>query len=214
MPRAKLSIEMPERAWVARLSRSHPDAVIRVLAAIPVEDGGAGLVQITGPDPGAVAAEFGEFDDVDAVDRLETTEDVAVVEFRTSSPMLLLSAREAGLPLRPPIDITDGVATVWVTGSVDRLSAFADQVETFGMSMEVERVTAEVDPSGLLTDRQREMVLAAVERGYYDTPRRCSLGELADHLGIAQSTASETLHRAEGAIVRAFVEELPPAESG
>jgi predicted DNA binding protein len=46
-----------------------------------------------------------------------------------------------------------------------------------------------------------------VERGYYDTPRTCTLTELADHLGIAKSTASERLHRAEGAIIRAFVAE-------
>lgn len=209
MPRAKLSIRMPEMAWIARLSRRHPEARFRVLAAISVDEGGAGLLQITAEDPGRIAAEVGEFDTVTSVDRLETSDDVAIVEFRTGTPMLLLSAREAGLPLRPPVDIQAGVASVWVTGSAERLSAFADRLEQYGMTLEVEKVTSDVDPSSLLTDRQREVVEAAIELGYYDTPRRCSMGELANALGVAQSTCSETLHRAEGAIVRAFVEELP-----
>lgn len=209
MPRAKLSIRMPEMAWIARLSRRHPEARFRVLAAISVDEGGAGLLQITAEDPGRIAAEVGEFDTVTSVDRLETSDDVAIVEFRTGTPMLLLSAREAGLPLRPPVDIQAGVASVWVTGSAERLSAFAERLEQYGMALEVEKVTSDVDPSSLLTDRQREVVEAAIELGYYDTPRRCSMGELANALGVAQSTCSETLHRAEGAIVRAFVEELP-----
>lgn len=214
MPRAKLAIRMPEGAWIARLSREHPEANFRVLAAMPVEDGGTGLVELTAEEPEAIVAQMEAFDGIDSVDWRESTGETALVQFHTSQPFLLLSAREAGLPLRPPIDIADGIASVWATGSPERLSTFADQLEAFGMSFEVERVTPEVDPASLLTERQRDVVAEAVARGYYDTPRRCTLTELAEALGIAQSTASETLHRAEGAIVRAFVEELPGLDVG
>jgi len=60
----------------------------------------------------------------------------------------------------------------------------------------------------LLTDRQRDLVVAAVQQGYYDTPRGSSLTELSDHLGMAKSTVSETLHRAEETVVKEFVAEL------
>ena len=213
MPRAKLSVHMPERAWIAQLSRDHPDARFRVLAAMPIDGGGAGLVEVTAEDPDAIVAEMREFDGIDSVDLLESSGDTALVQFHTGQPLLLISAREAGLPLRPPVDICDGVASVWATGSPERLSAFAEQLEAFGMPFEVDRVTPEVDPASLLTDRQREVVSKAVELGYYETPRRCSLTDLAAALGVAQSTCSETLHRAEGAIVRAFVEELPEGDA-
>ena len=214
MPRAKLAIRLPEGAWIARLSRARPEARFRVLAAMPVEAGGTGLVELTAGDPEAIVAEMGEFDGIDSVDWWDSTGETALVQFHTSQPFLLLSAREAGLPLRPPHDNVGGVASVWATGSPERLSSFADQLEAFGMSFEVERVAPEVDPASLLTERQREVVAEAVARGYYDTPRGCTLTELAEALGIAQSTASETLHRAEGAIVRAFVEELPGLDAG
>jgi len=60
----------------------------------------------------------------------------------------------------------------------------------------------------LLTDRQRELLLAAVDAGYYDTPRECSLTDLATELDMAKSTVSETLHRAEGTIIEEFVADL------
>ena len=206
MPRAKLAIRMPEGAWIARLSRDHPEARFRVRAAMPVEAGGTGLVELTAEDPEAIVAEMATFDGIDSVDWRESAGETALVQFHTSQPFLLLSAREAGLPLRPPIDVVDGVASVWATGSPGRLSEFANQLEAFGMDFEVERVTPEVDPASLLTERQREVVAEAVARGYYDTPRRCTLTELAEALGIAQSTASETLHRVEEKIVKEYCE--------
>ncbi len=54
----------------------------------------------------------------------------------------------------------------------------------------------------------------AVEEGYYDTARTCSLTELAGEVGIAKSTCSETLHRAEETVIKQFIEDLPtPIES-
>jgi hypothetical protein len=52
---------------------------------------------------------------------------------------------------------------------------------------------------------QRVAVEAAVERGYYETPRDVSLGELAAALDVPRSTLQYRLQRAEGWIVRRFV---------
>ncbi|OAQ51633.1 hypothetical protein HTG_16375 [Natrinema mahii] len=46
-----------------------------------------------------------------------------------------------------------------------------------------------------LTDRQREALVAAVEAGYLDIPRSCTLAELGDRLGISQNAASERFRR-------------------
>lgn len=45
----------------------------------------------------------------------------------------------------------------------------------------------------------------AVERGYYDTPRRVTLVELAEELDIAKSTCSEILHRVEEQVLKRFL---------
>lgn len=46
-----------------------------------------------------------------------------------------------------------------------------------------------------LTDRQRETLAAAVDAGYFDIPRSCSLAELADRFDISQNAASERVRR-------------------
>lgn len=44
----------------------------------------------------------------------------------------------------------------------------------------------------------------AIQRGYYDTPRECSLTDLAAALEISKSTASVVLHNAEETIIKEF----------
>lgn len=46
-----------------------------------------------------------------------------------------------------------------------------------------------------LTQRQRRTLELAVERGYYDIPRRCTTLELADELGISDQAVTERLRR-------------------
>ncbi|WP_338739665.1 helix-turn-helix domain-containing protein [Haloplanus salilacus] len=57
-----------------------------------------------------------------------------------------------------------------------------------------------------LTDRQREAVAAAVDCGYYDSPRRGSVADVAAELGVSSGTAAEHLRKAEAAVMGALVE--------
>ncbi len=206
MPTAKLHITLPEEVWISEVSTAHPDAEFRVLAAFPAEETGVGLLEITSSDLPAVVGAMDDREDIVRLDLQQASEETALVEFETTAPLLLFSVQESGLPLELPFTIRDGVAEVELTASRDRLSAFTAQLEAFGMSFDVEYVRELVNSESLLTDRQRELLHTAVEEGYYDTPRECSLTELADTAGVAKSTASETLHRVEEKIVKEYVE--------
>lgn len=208
MPRARLVIEIPESVWIGAVSRAHPDATFRVLAAMPEGDRGVGLVEVTAPDIGAVAAAIDAQDDVADVAVLHRHDNRATLQFETTDPLLLFPVQSAGVPLELPFDIQDGSATWVLTASQDRLSRLGDQLDAFGIRFQVESVERFVDPDRLLTDRQRRLLVAAVEHGYYDTPRGCSLTELAEALDVAKSSVSETLHRAEGAVVKHYVADL------
>ena len=163
---------------------------------------------MSGPDPEGVVAAMSQYDDVRAVDPLKRTETDVLVQFETTMPLLLMPARDSGVPLEMPFEVSDGTATWEVTAPSERLSELGSQLESFGISFTVDYVQQRLGEEQLLTDRQRRIVGAAIEKGYYDTPRECSLTELAESLGIAKSTARETLHRAEERLVKHVAEEL------
>lgn len=210
MPQAKLTVTVPERVWVGAVSRQYEDAVFRVLAAFTDADVGVGLAEIESEALESLLREIQGHDDVTSFDVLDERATQAVVQFETSMPLLLLPARDSGVPVEMPVEIRDGTVEWQLTAPRERLSALADRLGHFGIDYRVEYVRDQRIDEDLLTDRQRRLVGAAVEAGYYDTPRETSLTQLASELDIAKSTASETLHRAEEKIVKQYLQSTEP----
>jgi len=48
-----------------------------------------------------------------------------------------------------------------------------------------------------LTERQQEILLTALEMGYYEQPRRATYADIADELGCTKTTVGEHLRKAE-----------------
>lgn len=209
MPQARLLVDLPDGPWIADVSREFPDAGFRVLAAVPGESAGFGLVRVTARDVDAVLSTMEGHDALAAVSVMAREDGVVTARLETDAPLLLLAAKRSGLPIEMPLDIEDGVAEVEVTGEHERVAEMGRRLRELGLEFEVERVRQRVDPARLLTDRQREVLLAAVDLGYYDVPRRATLTEVADHVGIAKSTCSETLQRVQRTVIREFVDDLP-----
>jgi len=208
MPRAKLEITLPEVTWIRTVSADHPESTFRVLAALPGEETGVGLLEVESAELSAVLAAIDDAEGVTALDLLRVVDDEALVQFETTDPVLLMSIQDSMVPFEPPVLIRDGVATMEVTASRDRLSELGERLEAMGMPFEVRYVRTTVDSTDLLTEPQRRLLATAVEAGYYDTPRTTTLTELAEQVGVAKSTASERLHRAEGTVIKEFVERI------
>ncbi len=206
MPRATLTLTVPEFVWIGELSRTLPNARLRVLAAVRNGASGVALVELSAPAPEAVIEEMRACDSVAALEILSDEADEPLVQFETTQPLLLEPIQQAGVPLEMPFSIEDGEVVWEVTASRSRLSMLGERLDELGIPFRVESIYQEVETEKLLTDHQLEVLRTAAEHGYYDTPRECTQEELAEALGVAKSTCSETLHRAEERIIKRFLE--------
>jgi hypothetical protein len=209
MPHAKLTIDLPEETWIGALSAAHPAVVFQVVTSIPGDGTGIGLVRLVATDPLPIITDVQARADVEDLELLWKHEDEALLQIQTSNPLPMLAVWRAGVPLKMPFDIQDGEATWEVTTSTNRLSSLRDQLDDLDIGFAIDYVR-DIDASQadrLLTDRQQEVLLAAVDAGYYRAPRESTLGDVADTLGVANATCSDVLHRAEGHIIHWFVEE-------
>lgn len=80
----------------------------------------------------------------------------------------------------------------------EAMSDFRTICQEHDIPIEITAVHALVsvqDDSYALTDTQREALVLAYERGYFNSPREASLEELADELGITQQSLSSRLKR-------------------
>jgi len=206
MAEARFELAIPEGVWIGELSRRHPGTTFRVLAALPKGSLGVGLTEIRSDSLTAVIEEMAAYEAVPELAVLSRAEGRALVQFETTLPLLLLAARDSGVPLEMPFELVDGELAWEVTASREHLSELAGNLDAFGVPYTVDYLREEVAYEQLLTDTQRDLVERAIEHGYYDTPRECSLTELAETVGRSKSTVSEMLHRAEEKIVKHHID--------
>lgn len=118
--------------------------------------------------------------------------------------------RRTGVVVVPPIDFRpNGIARLTVIGDRaslrDALAELPDRIETTVLRIgEYDWRQHLFDPG--LTDRQFDALAAAVETGYYESPRAATVAEVAERIDASPSTASEHLRKAESAVMTAFME--------
>lgn len=191
---------------LSELSKAYPEATFRIMTSLSTDAGHVTLVEVEEISPDILAESLNNDSDVQAYDVLHNDHQKTVVQFiQDSEPAAGRAGRQSGNPPPYPLILRDGWIHSEATTSHDRLSEFKAQLDSVGVNYELISVTQSSDPTELLTERQREFVAEALERGYYDSPRRCSLTDLAAALGVNKATASGILHRAEGAIIKEFM---------
>lgn len=82
----------------------------------------------------------------------------------------------------------------------------ADGLEfSFEHMTELDQWESRLFPSSGIRAEQREALTAAVNRGYFETPREVTLDELAQELDLPRSTVSYRLRRATAELAKSFV---------
>lgn len=207
MPSARVKFKPPDDhlGGPFRLSAEYPDDEFRILSAYPTENGLLVILEATMADPTDIVYFFEKLPMAPPSEILHADEQTVLIQFALPFVPLPYRAIFASKNLPQfPYAIRDGWMVIDVTTSHERLSRLQEELEATGFRIEVVSVTQSVDPTELLTDRQQRFVADALERGYYDTPRTCSLTRLADELDVSKSTASVVLHNAEETIIKEF----------
>lgn len=118
---------------------------------------------------------------------------------------LMNLTREHELILDTPIEYgPNGSVRVSVIGQDDVVQQAIDHVPE-GIRLELEQLS-DYDPelrelASLLTDRQREILDAAVDVGYYEVPRHATHEEIAERVGISTTTVGEHLRKLEARVL-------------
>jgi predicted DNA binding protein len=99
-------------------------------------------------------------------------------------------------------DIEEAVARVGEVGEVEVVHVTDTPNEMLDITTTIGNLV------GDLTRRQLDALRAAIQAGYYATPRRTTIEALAKEIGISQATLSEHLRKAEGRLLNRFAELL------
>lgn len=190
----------------------NPDVRAEWLRSDVTEQGVRVLARMEGGDREALEASFETDPTLDGYERLADSRVYQTTLAGVASDVAFypLLVEEGGL-IRDFVGDHEG----WYlrTAFPDRAAyaRFHEHCQAHAMDVTFERVYETDDAAGEdglgLTRPQRELLVAALEEGYFEIPRDASLADVADELGVSQNAASERFRRAvralvEGAVVR------------
>jgi hypothetical protein len=209
--------------WTLQTTDAHPGTHIIEKSLYPADDVIKGdFILVNNGDT--------EFDDVlETIDQSPVVHDVAVlkqtgdrarvvVNYASESSIVPEIVHSEFMPIAP-VHITEGEEHWRVMVEVDSLS---EVVESMKSEYDVEIDAIErVDPQDSLmfadavnevnenlTPKQRSILFAAREEGYYNWPRETSANEIAESEGVSGPTFLEHLRRGEHKILHTVLDEI------
>ncbi|WP_255150893.1 helix-turn-helix domain-containing protein [Halorarius halobius] len=176
-----------------------------------LEDGTAVMLYRFRGDAGRADAALDACDSVVDADVTEGPDGLAYIHIDANDTVesLLRILLEHEIVIDPPIDcITNGSVRVTLVGRSDAIRRAVDQVpDRLHVSLEGlgDYQPEHSNLAARLTERQREILEAAVGLGYYEVPRRATHDDIAAEVDLSAGTVGEHLRKVEGKVLSTLV---------
>lgn len=205
MLHAQFRIKLPQNTWIARVSEEYPRATFRLLSGMQTGQVAVELGEVVTDSPTKLFQEIGAQDAISQAVELASTDGKVLLKYESTDTGLYSFAVEMALPLQFPIVVRDGWYIFEMTGTRSEFDTVRERLEETDCNFELISVVGDRRDSNLLTDRQREVLTAAVQQGYFSVPRSCTLSTLADQFEADESTLSGVLRRGQERVLNSYL---------
>lgn len=206
MQHARFRIRLPENTWIAGVSEEYPRSTFRLLSGLKTGEIAVELGEILTEQPANIRQSIRAQRAIDQVVELVATNNKLLIKYESTDTGLYSFAEGLELPLQFPIVVRNGWYRFALTGTRTEFERVRDRLDEADCRFELLSVVGEPRDSDLLTDRQREVLTAAVQRGYFSVPRNCTLSDLAVQFGADESTLSGVLRRGQDRVLTAYLD--------
>jgi len=177
------------------------DATIELERVIPTVEKPLPFFWIETDDPEGVRVSIRDRSAVSEFREVERFEDGVLFEvaWDIDAPGLIQGIVESNLTLLSATCSSDRWRFQFRGPDGDSIVVFQEYCRDHDIVATLHRLqtTAEfrTERAGLVTSKQRETLLLALEEGYFDTPRRTSLAQLGAMLGVSRQAVASRLRR-------------------
>jgi len=181
MPRAKLTVSLPESLWIHEISTAYPDTTFRVSSVLPGSDVAIGVIELMAPNPVPILAAIDDRSDIRDLELLWKHDETALF---TGRDVESVAARSHAAGRRSDGDPVRGCRRCSDVGADDQFGSVVNARQRVRrarhrVSHRLRPRRRREPPENPLTDRQLEVFRTALEAGYYDVPREATLTEVA-----------------------------------
>ena len=210
MQHLNLQVRLPDGHWAGDATRENHHITLRIDEHMPLPNGrGTAHAHAFGQDIDRFLESVRSHEGVDEIQYHDKNEDAVGLSLtigKSGGGFLRPLMKAAAIP-RTPFEVRDGWVDWEFAMDQSHAKMFIDALRGADIPHRILSFSRTEQPR-LLTKRQREVFDAAVALGYYETPRRITLTELAAHMGVSKSTLCGIVHLIEKHIIDEFAERV------
>lgn len=164
---------------------------------------------ITGGDIPAIEGAFEESSFIETARLLDQVDDEALFRLKWAQEFdgLIDTIRESEAVMLEGVGGGGEWSFRFRFPSYKQLSLFYQTCADNDIRLTLEKIHNPVEPRDMvgygLTTRQRQALLAALELGYFEIPRRTTLGELGENFDVSDAAVSQRIRRGLGTLMSA-----------
>jgi predicted DNA binding protein len=193
-------------SWVGKISNQLPVSV-NIVDTIAFGDEGVqdlAEIRLNGTDPDLIEKVISGFDHIDFVKSSKIDQDKVIVIVGTKGCGGCRSIVESGCFLvSASTDDQGWVEWKLIINEKLQLQKLVEALSGRGIDSRLILIQP-IDDRESLTPRQEKIIKTALERGYYDFPKRIGIRELARIFDISTASVSETLRRGQKKIIEHY----------
>ena len=197
----RIEVRLPEGHWSGDVSRERPEAILRIEETMPLGKG-RGAAKIS--------SSYSLIEELNSHSGIDEVRDLGgnryEVDIAPKGGGYIKEIRAVGVIPRSPFEVRDGWVDWTIECSAEKSRELVGLLKLNDIPYRV--VSTRKTGSRILTPKQRLIFDAALNEGYWETPRRISLSDLANTVGLSKSTLSVHLHKIEGIVLNMFAEDV------
>jgi DNA-binding transcriptional ArsR family regulator len=158
-------------------------------------------------------SELSELDSFEVLEEHEEDEDGILASILCTHPLAKTAIELSNIHVHPPygIDSKRGME-LRMSGLSDSIRRYVGLIRAIippdSISVQTFKTENHNGWSDFLTLKQREVLVLAVRRGYYEDGSKMTIKQLADDMGVSRSTFGEHLKRVESEVMKRVGKEL------
>ena len=185
---------------------------IEVLGHLSIDSDGVSQLTELQLNDGHELSEISELKSFEVLEKFEEDKNGILASIRCTHAMAKSAIQLSNIYVYPPYGInSENGLEIRIFGLSNSIRSF---LELINRVMPPDIVSVNTIKEGhsnvleFLTEKQKEALVLAVNRGYYEIDSEVTLQQLADEMGIARSTFGEHLKRAEFGSLKMLVSDL------
>ena len=199
---ARIKIKFPDKIWISELFKSFPDVRMEIQYFLPYDlenSIGNSIIEITHYDLKSIIDLIRAHESVLEFSILEQEDNRVKFNVKTYDPYLLYALIKCGVLVDFPVNVRQGNAYWRLIANRDRIDQLLTIFDDRKIDYELLRIGNSPynleDEAHKLTLEESNVLNEAINRGFFEIPRKISLEDLANQLGKSKSALSVMLRK-------------------